>query len=452
MQTNEPVVFPRFLPEHALLVRDLHGQMIGFQTQPIEAQRRTQAAQLARLLDHAARTSVFWRDRIAAAGIDPARFDNLGDLARLPVLSRDDLVTHADAMRARTPGMTDALIHTGHTSGSTGKPVRVERFLPVYAPLYQAADLVDGAWHGRDARKTLGRFWALAADVDNGHWGPPAEFFGPVGKAFSRDLRTHRVEALYDTIRLHRPAYMLTTPTAVRALSECALADRDPPRIEQFVTSGEVVDDATRLLAHRAFGAKVADRYSCEECGWLALQCPRHDHYHVMSATTVIELLDERGHPCVPGETGRVVVTSLHSYAMPLIRYELGDLAVAGPACDCGVTLPVLSRIVGRTRNVLRLPDGSRRVVIGNAAFALKDLPVLEQQLRQYACGTLEFALRATRPLMPAEHERIRGWLLDQVDGSLPVVVTETAEVSWGALEKRKELVAVDRPYAAAPS
>jgi phenylacetate-coenzyme A ligase PaaK-like adenylate-forming protein len=61
-----------------------------------------------------------------------------------------------------------------------------------------------------------------------------------------------------------------------------------------------------------------------------------------------VEVLDEEGRPCAPGETGRVVATSLNNFAMPLIRYETGDTAEVGAPCPCGRGLPVLTRIMGR--------------------------------------------------------------------------------------------------------
>src|SRR5262249_57510260 len=80
----------------------------------------------------------------------------------------------------------------------------------------------------------------------------------------------------------------------------------------------------------------------------------------VQSENLLLEVLDERGRPCGPGETGRVVVTTLHNFAMPLIRYAIGDYATVGPPCPCGRGLPVLTRIMGRARNMLTLPDGKQ--------------------------------------------------------------------------------------------
>jgi phenylacetate-CoA ligase len=89
------------------------------------------------------------------------------------------------------------------------------------------------------------------------------------------------------------------------------------------------------------------------------LQCPTSEHYHVQSERHLVEILREDGTPCEAGEIGRVVITDLHNFATPILRYDIGDLAEVAPACPCGRGLPALARIVGRVRNMLLRPDGS---------------------------------------------------------------------------------------------
>ena len=81
--------------------------------------------------------------------------------------------------------------------------------------------------------------------------------------------------------------------------------------------------------------------YSCEEAGYIALQCPQAEHYHCQSESVLVEVLDDEGRPCTPGQVGKVVLTALHNFAMPLIRYENQDYAEVGPPCACGRGLPV---------------------------------------------------------------------------------------------------------------
>src|SRR3546814_616774 len=124
------------------------------------------------------------------------------------------------------------------------------------------------------------------------------------------------------------------------------------------MTVGETVSAKARGLVQRAWGVPLKDSYSCEEAGYLTMQCPDHEVYHVQSENVLLEVVDDDGRPCGPGETGRVLITSLHNFATPLIRYELGDYAEVGSPCACGRGLPVIKQVLGRKRNRLILSDG----------------------------------------------------------------------------------------------
>jgi phenylacetate-CoA ligase len=99
----------------------------------------------------------------------------------------------------------------------------------------------------------------------------------------------------------------------------------------------------------------------------------------------LVEILDEHGRDVRPGERGRVVLTGLYNYAMPFIRYAIGDVAVAGHGpCPCGRTLPVIAQVEGRTRNAFVFRDGTRvwpraRMVRQMKAF----VPFVQYQLVQ---------------------------------------------------------------------
>ena len=151
----------------------------------------------------------------------------------------------------------------------------------------------------------------------------------------------------------------------------------------------------------------VVDTYSSQELGNIALQCPEHEHYHVQSESVLVEVLDERGKPCAPGETGRLVLTSLHNFALPLVRYEIGDYAEAGPACRCGRGLPTLARVLGRKRNMLTLPDGARRWPLTGFMAFRAIAPVRRYQFVQLDRGTIEARFVVDRPLRGEEEERL---------------------------------------------
>ena len=154
---------------------------------------------------------------------------------------------------------------------------------------------------------------------------------------------------------------------------------------------------------------------AAEEFGYLALQCPEHEHYHVQSENVLVEILNDDGEPCQRGEIGRVIVTSLHNFAMPLLRYEIGDYAEVGSPCACGRGLPVLKQIIGRQRNMFVLPNGETRwpqIDAQDIAGAFDDLPPITKfQLVQKTVERLEANLVVARPLTTKEEDTIRAYL-----------------------------------------
>src|SRR5262249_15877820 len=147
-----------------------------------------------------------------------------------------------------------------------------------------------------------------------------------------------------------------------------------------------------------SWGVPLQDTYTSREGGYMALQCPEHTHYHVQSEAVLLETLDDRGEPCRPGEVGRVVITPLHNFAMPLIRCESGDYAEAGRFCPCGRGLPVLNRIMGRSRNMLRLPKGGRIWPDLLPIEKSMDLPIAQYQLAQIDLHVIEARIAPRRP------------------------------------------------------
>ena len=125
-----------------------------------------------------------------------------------------------------------------------------------------------------------------------------------------------------------------------------------------------------------------------------------------MSEGVKLEILDADDKPCPPGSIGRVIVTPLHNFAMPLIRYELGDYAEFSSPCPCGRGLPTLRAIRGRLRHGLIMPDGSSRAAYFGISF--NRIPAIRQfQAAQVARDIIELRLVTRRPLTDAEEAEL---------------------------------------------
>ncbi len=103
--------------------------------------------------------------------------------------------------------------------------------------------------------------------------------------------------------------------------------------------------------------SNVRDNYGSTET-FIAFQCPSGS-YHINAEHVWVEIVDDTGNEVAPGQMGRVLLTTLENYLMPLVRYEIGDFATAVRSeCPCGRTLPLLGRILGRQANMFRKPNG----------------------------------------------------------------------------------------------
>jgi phenylacetate-CoA ligase len=193
--------------------------------------------------------------------------------------------------------------------------------------------------------------------VDN--WGSGTKNVFPTGLAYLLNIKSS-INEQAEWLRQVNPGYVLGYPSALEAVAKEFEARGWRLNLHQVTTFGEVLDAEARATCERAFGVKVVDMYSAQEVGYIALQCPECENYHVQSENVLVEVLDDAGQPCRPGQIGKVVVTTLQNFAMPLIRYEIEDYAEVGE-CSCGRGLPVLKRILGRQRNLLVMPSGERR-------------------------------------------------------------------------------------------
>ena len=155
------------------------------------------------------------------------------------------------------------------------------------------------------------------------------------------------------------PQSLAGTPALLKliALEKTARgSDSIAPRT--IFSTGELLDRATRDLVESVFQVKVVDMYGSIELGYMAWECPEHHGYHMNMESVVMEFLRD-GRPVSSGEVGEVVCTSLLGYAMPLIRYRVGDLCTpTDEPCPCGRGLPLIKLIEGGANDTIRLPDG----------------------------------------------------------------------------------------------
>lgn len=357
----------------------------------IEAQ---QGRQLEAVVAYAARFSPQFSRRLNAAGVLPSEFNSKASLRRLPELSRRDLQNAGDSFYCTEVPEDHRPIGITQTSGSTGEPVTVRRTF-INQLLWLASTLREHAWHSNDFTGRLSAIRANIPDyVESADWGPPASHLHATGKSQAIPI-IWDIGRQFETLQRFGPNILVIYPNTLSALCDYVEQNaRTLPELGMIKTVGETLPRALRTRAAELFRARVVDSYSSQELGVLAVQCPLSELYHVCAETHLVEILDTAGVPCKAGEIGRVVVTDLHNFASPLIRYAIGDYAeVAGTPCRCGRGLPSLARILGRERNLVLMPDGTRHWPLTGFARFLEIAPIHQYQFIQHTRTAIEVRL-----------------------------------------------------------
>jgi len=398
-----PLASPRTAPLAAFFQQIERTQWL-----PAEEIAAGQYRQLATVVGHCARHSPSFQARLREAGLTAADLASPAGLAALPPLTRQQ------AQAKDPPIFCDALppgygpTQTVGTSGSTGEPVFVRRTsvnglhwaaMTMRYHFWAEPDFGGGICAIRAGLKKLGR-----ADS----WGPPLSQYFETGPGYRIDIQTDIADQLAQVVAF-APASLVVYPSnLVALLDEMDARGIDLPSLRRVRTVGETLADSVRQRVVERTGASVFDCYSSEEFGYIALQCPdNRDLYHLMSETLIVEVVDEEGKPSGAGEAGRLLVTDIHNHATPMIRYAIGDYAEAGPPCPCGRGLPTLRRILGRERNMIVNPDGTRHWPLTGYARFREIAPISQYQMRQHAPDRIEMRLVVERPLTGEEEKNL---------------------------------------------
>ncbi len=405
-----------------------------------ERLRAAQYRQAGELLRHARESVPYYRERLKDIAWQDGAPVDAEIWRRLPVLRREDIQDREGrALLSERYPKSHGDTRKVYTSGSSGKPLTVTSSA-VAAIFWNVITLRDFLWRRLDfdAKLAAIRFdekrqarYPDGAVLD--YWLKSIQPFLATGACAVLDITTP-IDKQVEWLARQEAAYLITYPSNLEALLLCCRERQiSLPTLSQVQTLSEALHPRVRALCREVWGFGVDDMYTCQEAGYIALQCPEHAHYHVQSESLIVEILDTEGKPCAPGETGRVVLSDLHNFAMPLIRYDIGDFAEFGGPCPCGRGLPVLKNIMGRVRGMLTLADGARmRPDFGGRHF--RDVADIRQyQVIQKSRQKLDVKLVAPGGLSASETRALRQMILAQLGHLFEVEFSFHDDIPRGA-------------------
>ncbi len=328
--------------------------------------QQNQFKQAQQLLTHALATIPYYQATIPNALIDQTPDLDWDAWQRIPILERKDVQENSQNLISKAIPPDHLPVGAGLTSGSTGRPISLLR-TRVTSLMWDAFTLRSHLWYKRDLSKKRAAIRYFEGDIAAAPlgamqkgWGTAADMFLPHGIVIALNVSTPIAEQAKWLLK-ENPDYLISYPSNLAALAEfCSKGKIQFSNLKEIATMGELLSIEQRNTCREAFGLEIIDTYSAEEIGYIAMQCPSSQHYHAQSENVLLEVINEAGEPCKTGEVGRVVLTTLHNFAKPLIRYAIGDYAEVGTPCQCGRGLTVLKKVVGRSRNMFVRPDGQK--------------------------------------------------------------------------------------------
>lgn len=316
-----------------------------------------QGRALAALVRHAHEHVPFYRQRMRDAGVRPEDITTLADLGRLPVITKE-MLRGRESVDVVARGLDPERLLTTATSGSTGRPTRIHKawLEQKLQHLFRLRALRQLGVGLRDRVAEIDPLYP-AHPNDNKVIGTTLRALG-----FDRRLRLslHQPpELLLQALQRFVPNAVVGYPNVLLRLGEAIRRDAAAevePRV--VVTHSEVLSEGVRMRLGQLWRAPVRQLYDCHECNLLAWDCPEGHGLHCCDDSVIVEVLRD-GRPAAVGKRGEVVITSLHSHAMPFIRFAMHDIATRGPTpCPCGAPFATIRAVEGRLDDLLVMPDG----------------------------------------------------------------------------------------------
>lgn len=403
------------------------------------ARENWQNQQLTNLLRHAQARSNFWRQRM------PSRMLNHDARKYLPVMTREDVARQVgqEGSLATTDG---AAPMTYSSTGSTGTPVKV--YITPQNGYYNAV-------------RYLAQFFIDSLKLDENHtkvspvksldmYGREAgvkrteSWAGPLSKVF-RNGSSKQIfyanddQLLIDELAKDRVGYLVCHSRIVEIL----LKNGGARYLEKLGISTwlHVSDyrDPEAVDALAGIGVRSLSNYSAGETGAIAFECrERQGYYHVAHSNVIVEMDDQLTATFNGVSVGRLLVTHLHSYASPLIRYDLGDFGQLHERCPCGHDGPTLSNIYGRGKHFLRHPNGSLVPFYLSTRALLGAVPgFTECRVRQNDVETIDVEVGGRDTITADEEHNLTKLMLAATDPAFKVRIKAIKQIDWSGNPKR---------------
>lgn len=323
---------------------------------------RLQRRRIRATVAHAYQHVPYYREAMRRLGLRPPDLRTAADLAKLPLIEREQLQRDPEYFVSRAQPLTDYV--EAQSSGSTGEPVKFFRYVPgVWSQVLgfermepMLARLSGRRWHRREALLVPPSNRTSPADA-----GADVQWLGLHLRVICGTFSLFEPPAeTAPRIERFRPDLIRGYGSYIEALYVHLLSQERPihrPKVVIFVA--DPISDPVRRMMREELGVPVLSLYQAVESGIVGWECEHQRGHHLNVDLSPIRIVDANRLEVATGESGEVVVSNLVNRGTILLNYRLGDLARLIPGrCQCGRSLPLLSEVEGRTTDWLWSASG----------------------------------------------------------------------------------------------
>ena len=311
---------------------------------------------LKKLLIYAYENVQFYKERFDNVKFIPYEFQNLNDMEKIQILTKKDIASNKEKMISKQ--FKNKKLNKITTGGTTGTPLE-------FYFSNQSKYVRQGNWaiwkkrshvdYKYDKFCYIGRI--LGSDVA---W----RYTGNILEIASNKLSVENVKQIVEEMKKFQPVYIQGYASAVYILASTIRKEKIDTKgisIKSILTSSDTLFEEYRKAIEEVFHCKIFDHYGQNEDCVASTECDIHNGYHIHEESCYIETVDINTNKVIKNQVGKLIGTNLYNYAMPLIRYEIGDIGqITKEVCKCGDEHKRIIHFQGRIDDIIQLPDGTR--------------------------------------------------------------------------------------------
>lgn len=393
-----------------------------------------QNKKLRSIVNHAYYNTEFYHRKFKAAGLKPEDIKTIHDLNKLPFTTKQEVREHSlGSMLAKNTDLNNCKIIP--TSGSTGKPLKA-----VYDT---AADDFSKAVNLRSMMENGLKFRDKWVNIGDTRTANNPSWFQKLGVFNLHTLNLFdNIGDQVNALTKINPDTIAGYPSQLKLIAHYVKNNSiDTLNPQTVFTTAELLDPSTRELINSAFNVELVDLFGCIEVNRTAWECPEHCGYHLDVDSVISEFIQD-GENVSAGERGNIVYTSLYNYAMPLIRYEVGDTGIpTDELCSCGRRLPLMKSVEGRCDDFIILPSGKLISPIVLALVMKHSYGILEYQFIQNNFDCIDVKIVLSEESMNLDLEALKIEITNVLCNEVSVRLKIEKSLSRGATGKIRSVI-----------